>query len=67
MKMNRAYVRRLEDLIVHLDATLSDMEAAERKGYLTRDMPALHREADRIRGSRATMGGASNSKSSSAQ
>lgn len=52
MKMNRAYVKRLEDLIVQLDATFSDLEAARRKGYLARDMPLLHKEADAIRASR---------------
>ena len=52
MKMNRAYVKRLEDLIVQLDATFCDLEAAGRKGYLTRDMPSLHKEADGIRANR---------------
>jgi hypothetical protein len=52
MKMNRAYVKRLEDLIMQLDATFSDLEAARRKGYLARDMPILHKEADAIRAGR---------------
>ena len=44
--------KRLEDLIVQLDATFSDVEAARRKGYLARDMPLLHKEADAIRAGR---------------
>ena len=67
MKMNRAYVRRLENLIIQLDTTLSDMEAAQFRGDLSRNMPMLQREADRIRESRATMGRASNAKSNSLQ
>lgn len=41
-------VKRLEDLIVQLDATFSDMEAAKRKGYLTRDLKVLRDEANGI-------------------
>jgi len=50
--INRQYVKRLEDLILQLDATFSDLEAARRKGYLVRDMPLLHKEADGIRARR---------------
>jgi hypothetical protein len=39
----------VEDLIVQLDATFSDLEAAKTKGYLARDMPILHKTADGIR------------------
>jgi hypothetical protein len=52
-RINRAYVKRLENLILQLDATLSDIETARAKGYLARDMPLLHKEADAIRASRA--------------
>ena len=38
----------LEILIVQLDATFADMEAARRKGYLTRDLAVLRAEADKI-------------------
>ncbi len=55
MKMNRAYVKKLEDLIFQLDSTFSDIETAREKGYLARDMPVLNKEADRIRDSRRTM------------
>ncbi len=41
-------LKELEDLIVQLDATFSDMEAARRKGYLTRDLKRLRDEANRI-------------------
>ncbi|MCW5714049.1 MAG: hypothetical protein KIT43_06020 [Bauldia sp.] len=41
-------VKRLEDLIVQLDATFSDMEAAKRKGYLTRNLKVLRDEANGI-------------------
>jgi hypothetical protein len=54
-RINRAYVKRLEDLILQLDSTFSDIETARAKGYLARDMPVLHKEADRIRDSRRTM------------
>jgi len=49
------YVKGLEDLILQLDATFSDLEAAKRKGYLFRDMPLLHRAADGIRTKRGTV------------
>jgi hypothetical protein len=51
-RINRAYVRRLEDLIMQLDSTFSDIESSHTKGYLSRDMAILHKEADRIRDSR---------------
>ncbi|WP_041357563.1 hypothetical protein [Nitrobacter hamburgensis] len=51
-RINRAYVKRLENLILQLDATFSDIETARAKGYLARDMPLLHKEADAIRASR---------------
>ncbi len=51
-RINRFYVKRLEDLIVQLDSTFSDIESSHTKGYLARDMAALHKEADRIRDSR---------------
>jgi hypothetical protein len=51
-RINRIYVRRLEDLIVQLDSTFSDIESSHTKGYLARDMLALHKEADAIRASR---------------
>lgn len=41
-------IKRLEDLIVQLDSTFSDMEAANRKGYLTRDLKVLRNEANAI-------------------
>lgn len=43
------YVKSLEDLILQLDSTLADMEAAKRKGYLQRDLPVLRATAERIR------------------
>ena len=55
MKINRAYVKRLEDLIMQLDSTFSDIESSHTKGYLSRDMAVLHKEADRIRDSRNAM------------
>lgn len=55
MRINRAYVKRLEDLIVQLDSTFSDIESSHTKGYLSRDMHALRKEADRIRDSRNAM------------
>lgn len=39
----------LEDLILQLDSTFADLEAAAHKGYLLRDLPRLRAEADRIR------------------
>jgi hypothetical protein len=48
-KLNRSYIKRLEDLILQLDSTFSDLETAKRKGYLARDMPRLHKVADGIR------------------
>lgn len=39
----------LEDLILQLDSTFADLDAARRKGYLRRDLPRLRTEADRIR------------------
>lgn len=45
----RTRIAELEDLILQLDSTLSDIETARRKGYLRRDMPRLRAEADRIR------------------
>ena len=40
MRMNRAYVKRLENLIIRLDCTLSDLDAERATGNLERDMPA---------------------------
>jgi hypothetical protein len=51
-RINRAYVRRLKDLIVQLDSTFSDIESSHTKGYLSLDMHSLHKEADRIRAGR---------------
>jgi hypothetical protein len=42
-----------EDLILSLDGTFSDLGAAQRKGYLRRDMPRLHKVADAIRAKRS--------------
>lgn len=47
----------LEDLLLQLDATFSDIESARRKGYLVRDMPKLHKAADGIRAKRAAVKG----------
>lgn len=59
-RLNRAYIKRLEDLILQLDATFS-----RRKGYLARDMPILHKTADGIRDRRrATMRSGRKNKSS---
>jgi hypothetical protein len=55
LRINRAYVRRLEDLIMQLDSTFSDIESSHTKGYLSRDMAVLRKEADRIRDSRNAM------------
>lgn len=41
-------IAELEDLILQLDATLADLEASQRKGYLIRDRKRLRAEADRI-------------------
>ena len=41
-------IAELETLIVQLDATFSDMEAARRKGYLRRDLALLRAESDKI-------------------
>jgi hypothetical protein len=37
-RINRAYVKKMEDLIVQLDTMLSHIETAWEKGYLTRDI-----------------------------
>jgi hypothetical protein len=55
MKINRSYVRRLENLILRLDATLTDPDPEQASTSLDRDMPVLRREADRIRECRKTM------------
>jgi hypothetical protein len=52
MKINLAYVRRLEDLILQF----SELENARNKGGLARDMPLLHKEAEAIRASRRARG-----------
>ena len=46
--VNRAYVKKLEDLILQLDSTFSDIESSRTKGYIARDMPRLHKMADAI-------------------
>jgi hypothetical protein len=46
-RINRAYVKRLENLILQLDATFSDIETARAKGYLARDMPSSTRRRTR--------------------
>ncbi|MEH6951161.1 hypothetical protein V4R08_07390 [Nitrobacter sp. NHB1] len=51
-RINRAYVKRLENLILQFDSTFSDIESSRAKGDLARDMPVLHKEADAIRASR---------------
>jgi hypothetical protein len=43
-----------EDLLLQLDSTFSDLEAAKRKGYLQRDLPLLKKTADDIRDRRRT-------------
>jgi hypothetical protein len=48
----RAYIKGLENLIIRLDCTLSDLDAERATGSLERDMPVLRKEADRIRYSR---------------
>ena len=48
-RINRTYVKELEDLILQLDSTFSDIESSKAKGYITRDMPRLHKAADGIR------------------
>ena len=45
-------LRELEDLILQLDSTFADLETAKRKGYLTRDLPRLRQEANRINAER---------------
>jgi hypothetical protein len=40
---------------MQLDSTFSDIESSHTKGYLSRDMAVLHKEADRIRDSRNAM------------
>lgn len=40
--------KELVDLVLQLDSTLADLEAAKRKGYLTRDLPKLRETAARI-------------------
>jgi hypothetical protein len=52
MKINLAYVRRLEDLILQL----AELENARAEGNLARRMPLLHKEADAIRASRRARG-----------
>lgn len=47
------YTKRLENLILTLDSTFSDIESSRAKGYLRRDMPILRKEADAIRAKRA--------------
>jgi hypothetical protein len=42
-------LKEYEDLLLALDGTLADMEAAKRKGYLARDLPLLRNAADAIR------------------
>lgn len=49
-RINRVYVRLLEDLIVQFDSAFSDIESSHTKGYLSRDMAV-----DRIRDSRPAM------------
>lgn len=44
-----ARIVELEELILQLDSTFADFDAARRKGYLRREMPRLRAEADRIR------------------
>lgn len=55
VRINMRYVKELEDLIIQLDATFSDLDAAVRKGYLQRDMPKLHKRADAIRANRKAL------------
>jgi hypothetical protein len=45
-------LKEYEDLLLQLDSTLADMEAAKRKGYLARDLPLLRATADAIRARR---------------
>jgi hypothetical protein len=42
-------LKEYEDLLLALDGTLADMEAAKRKGYFARDLPLLRAAADDIR------------------
>jgi hypothetical protein len=53
IRINRAYVKRLENLILLLDAALSDTDAGRATANLERDMPVLRKEADAIRACRA--------------
>lgn len=53
-RINRAYVKRLEDLILRLDDTLSELDLAHATASMERDMPLLRRETDRIRAGRST-------------
>jgi hypothetical protein len=52
-RINRAYVKRLESLILQLDASLSELDPAQATKSLERDMPILRKEADAIRASRS--------------
>ena len=47
-------LKRLEDLVLQLDATFADLSAAQRKGYLTRDLKLLRERADAIHKRRRT-------------
>lgn len=47
-----AHVVEQEDLILQLDNTFADGNAARRRGYLRRGLPRLCAEADRIRSKR---------------
>jgi hypothetical protein len=52
MRINRAYVKRLESLILRLDCTLCELDPERATGSLERDMPVLRKLADAIRASR---------------
>ena len=54
MRMNRAYIKRLENVILRLDCTLSDLDSERATGNLERDMPFLRKAAETIRASRRT-------------
>lgn len=54
-RVNRMYVRRLEDLILRIDDTLSELDPAHATAGMERDMPVLRKEADRIRACRNAM------------
>ena len=45
--ITHVYIKRLENLIIRLDCTLSDLDAERATGNLERDMPVLRKEADR--------------------